>query len=305
MWSPKRNKNGARNRFYDNMRIVAPGDIVFSYVDTRIKAVGVIASIAHESAKPTEFGVVGANWDNVGWQVKVQYHEMQNLVRPRDHMTVLRSLLPDTYSPLTTEGNGLQGVYLAAIPRPMAETLAGLIGDEALNIVKGRTVGEHDNLDPLAGLDLREDWERHEEDKVEADANIPETERRAVVKARRGQGIFRSKLMEFERECRITHINNPEYLIASHIKPWRHSENDERIDGENGLLLCPNIDLLFDRGLISFEDRGEVIVSPVADRIVLPKMAVDIEEPINVGSFSSGQKHYLDYHREHILLRVG
>ena len=40
MWSPKANANGARNPFYDFMREVAPDDIVFSFCDTRIKALG-------------------------------------------------------------------------------------------------------------------------------------------------------------------------------------------------------------------------------------------------------------------------
>ena len=46
MWSPKRNANGARNQFYENMRSVAPGDVIFSFCDTRIKAIGVVTSPA-------------------------------------------------------------------------------------------------------------------------------------------------------------------------------------------------------------------------------------------------------------------
>jgi predicted restriction endonuclease len=55
------------------------------------------------------------------------------------------------------------------------------------------------------------------------------------------------------------------YLIASHIKPWRSANNQERIDGSNGLLLAPHVDLLFDRGLISFTDEGSLLVSPAAN----------------------------------------
>jgi putative restriction endonuclease len=62
LWSPKRNKNGARNPFYDFMRVVAPGDVVFSFADTKIKAVGIIASHGYEAPKPMEFGSTGAYW---------------------------------------------------------------------------------------------------------------------------------------------------------------------------------------------------------------------------------------------------
>jgi putative restriction endonuclease len=55
LWSPKRNANGARNPFYESMREVAPGDLVFSFVDTRIVAIGIAESYCYESPKPEEF----------------------------------------------------------------------------------------------------------------------------------------------------------------------------------------------------------------------------------------------------------
>jgi hypothetical protein len=59
LWSPKRNANGARNPFYESMREVSPGDLVFSFVDTRIAAIGVAQSYCSESPKPLEFGKAG------------------------------------------------------------------------------------------------------------------------------------------------------------------------------------------------------------------------------------------------------
>jgi putative restriction endonuclease len=58
-WSPKRNKNGARNPFHETMREVSPGDVVFSFVDTFIAAIGIVQSYCWESPKPTEFGTIG------------------------------------------------------------------------------------------------------------------------------------------------------------------------------------------------------------------------------------------------------
>ncbi len=66
LWSPKRNRNNGRNPFYDFMREVAPGDVVFSLADTYIKAIGIASSHAYESPKPREFGQAGAYWDNIG-----------------------------------------------------------------------------------------------------------------------------------------------------------------------------------------------------------------------------------------------
>lgn len=74
LWSPKRNANGGRNPFYESMREVAPGDLIFSFVDTRIPAIGIAKSYCWECPKPTEFGSAGRNWENIGWRANVSPH---------------------------------------------------------------------------------------------------------------------------------------------------------------------------------------------------------------------------------------
>src|SRR5262245_29984647 len=112
LWSPKRNANGARNPFYEAMREVSPGDFVFSFVDTLVAALGIANSYCWESPKPVEFGTAGANWENVGWKVSVNFSLLKSKIRPKDHIEVLRPLLPRRYAPLQADGNGLQSVYL-------------------------------------------------------------------------------------------------------------------------------------------------------------------------------------------------
>jgi predicted restriction endonuclease len=106
-----------------------------------------------------------------------------------------------------------------------------------------------------------------------------------------------------ERRCRITGVSNPEHLRASHCKPWRDSSNEERLNGENGLLLTPSIDHLFDRGFIGFEGSGRLLISPVAHKPSLEKMGVKVGEQINVGVFAEGQRRYLDWHQEYVFLK--
>jgi putative restriction endonuclease len=120
-----------------------------------------------------------------------------------------------------------------------------------------------------------------------------------LVKARRGQGLFRENVGRIEHSCRITRVSNPAYLIASHIKPWRHASNDERISGHNGLMLAPQVDYLFDRGFISFGD-GRVLVSPVAEEKSLVKLGLDPQRPPVVGHFSNDQERFLEFHRAEI-----
>ena len=297
LWSPKRNANGARNPYYESMREVAPGDLVFSFMDTRILAVGIAQSYCWESPKPQEFGNAGQNWENIGWKVKVNFTELANKVRPKDHIELLRPLLPERYSPLQPNGNGLQSVYLTGVPTPLAEVLIGLIGREVAPIaLAGRDVK------PVPADDL-DCWERKLEQELVDDPTVRETERQAIIRARNGQGLFRERVSKIESRCRITGVENPVHLVASHCKPWRDSTNEERLNDENGLLLTPSIDHLFDRGFIGFQDNGKLIISPVAHQPSLQRMGIDTTKVVNVGGFTIGQKQFLDFHRNAVLLQ--
>jgi putative restriction endonuclease len=304
LWSPKRNANGARNPFYESMREVAPGDLIFSFVDTRITAVGIAKSYCWECPKPVEFGSAGLNWENIGWRVNVSFVPLLNKIRPKDHMAVLRAVLPDRYSPLQANGNGIQSIYLTERPQNFAEVLGALIGGEVRSLIEQSAAAvtiEDGKITTGDDLDI---WERRLEEQVESDASVDETDREAIVRARRDQGLFKHRVMAIETRCRITGVENPSHLLASHCKPWRDSTNEERLNGENGLLLTPSIDHLFDRGFIGFEDSGNLIISPVAHRPSLQKMGIETNRQTNVGIFTQGQRHFLDYHRNAVLLRI-
>ena len=116
LWSPKRNSNGVRNPYYDFMRVVSPGDLVFSYADTLIKAIGIVRAHAYEAPKPLEFGNAGAYWEKIGWRVDVRFRELTHQVRPADHAEIIAKVLPAQYSPLRPNGYGLQNVYLTRVP---------------------------------------------------------------------------------------------------------------------------------------------------------------------------------------------
>ena len=296
LWSPKRNSNGGRNPFYESMREVSPGDLVFSFKDTYICAVGIAESYCWENPKPLEFGAAGQNWENIGWKVKVRFTELRNLVRPKNHMSLLSPHLPTKYSPLQPNGNGLQSVYLAEVSAGFADVLMRLVGQEVEPLqLAAQTVVP-------ASTDDLEIWEKRIEQVVVKDFTVHETERIAIVNARLGQGLFKDRVRKIEARCRITGVENMTHLIASHCKPWRDSNNEVRLNGENGLLLTTSIDHLFDRGFIGFENNGRLIISPVAHRPSLEKMGVDTTNQVNVGPFSSGQRSFLEFHRTSVFL---
>jgi putative restriction endonuclease len=300
LWSPKLKSDGSLNPFYEFMREVAPGDVIFSFSDTQIRAIGIALSTAYEAPKPAEFGSVGAYWDRIGWRVDVRFSELTNPIKPADHIAAIRPYLPTRYAPLRANGAGLQAVYLTRVDEILAALLIDLIGTEARSITNAWRVQEPLLQVAPAGQAA---WEEHQIETLKADSHLDATEREALVQSRRGQGLFRARVAAIERKCRVTGVDRVEYLRASHCKPWRDASNQERLDGENGLLLTPDVDLLFDRGFMSFEDNGDVLLSPIVHGVSLERMGLTSALLRNVGSFSEGQREYLEFHRNSVFLK--
>lgn len=124
--------------------------------------------------------------------------------------------------------------------------------------------------------------------------NIQGISKETVVKVRINQGIFRDKLLQRYSCCCLCGVSNQRLLIASHIKPWSASEPDEKLDVDNGFLMCPNHDLLFDEGWITFSDEGKIII---ADRLLKnDRIALNVNDNMNI-LLTDKNKKYLKYHR--------
>ena len=126
-----------------------------------------------------------------------------------------------------------------------------------------------------------------------------ETEREQVVLARCGQGRFRQDLLSRYPACLVTGVTDTRLLVASHVKPWRDCTNEERISIDNGLVLTPNLDRLFDRGLVSFDDDGAALLSPFLAPDIL--MHLGIEAAFRLSITPTGeQSEFLDFHRTQV-----
>ena len=118
--------------------------------------------------------------------------------------------------------------------------------------------------------------------------NITETEKKSIIKSRLGQNIFRDRLLKKYSKCQLCQISNEKVLIASHVKSWKESDNNERLDVNNGLLLCANHDALFDNHLITFDSNGKIIISE--------KELLNINESMNI-NMDVKQEIYMKKHK--------
>ena len=295
LWSPRR-ETGPRNVTQDNVRAAAPGDLILSYVDRRIGAVGRVADRAFCAPRPVGFSRGEAPCGADGWRLPVIWAALYPLVRPADFFADLAPLLPDRYAPLNALGRGEQRAYLSEVSAAaFARVLRDAIFDlEAL---------ERADTSRLAFATLAEAVDDGIATTILAAPDLSATQKQQLVTARKGQGLFRENVRALEPRCRVTGVTNPWLLIAGHIKPWRSCETAaERLDGANGLMLTPDVDRLFDRGMIGFADDGAVLVSPALADADLAAMGLEGLAGRCVGPFTAAQAVYLEWHRRWVFV---
>lgn len=140
-------------------------------------------------------------------------------------------------------------------------------------------------------------------EEINNNPNISQTERQALIKSRVGQGLFRKSLIEkYDGKCIITGIDIGKVLIASHIVPWSVSDNANRLNPENGLLLSATYDKLFDCGLITFKDNGEIVPSRFIQYNNKKRLGLENKLQVNLKA-SSELLRNMEYHRDVIFLK--
>lgn len=131
--------------------------------------------------------------------------------------------------------------------------------------------------------------------------DIVGAEKEAVVKIRINQDKFRENLIKkYNGKCCLCGVNHIPLLVASHIKPWAKSDSYEKLDTENGLLLCPNHDKLFDSGLISFDSNGNIMISSQLDNHNQLFLNIRNSYKINI---TNDNAEYFKYHRNNIFIK--
>ena len=121
-----------------------------------------------------------------------------------------------------------------------------------------------------------------------------------ISRARDGQGKYREQLLEQCRFCPFTMIADERLLIASHIKPWAASNNEEKIDPYNGYILSPMYDKLFDRGFITFTYDRHVILSDFIAPYTWKKIGLQNNTFIKNLPMDDKRKEYLSFHHSSI-----
>ncbi|KAF5047082.1 hypothetical protein DSECCO2_464150 [anaerobic digester metagenome] len=133
--------------------------------------------------------------------------------------------------------------------------------------------------------------------------SIDETEVRREVEQRVGQDIYRNHMLSYwEGRCALTNIGESELLLASHAKPWKDCTSaEERLNVFNGFLLEARFDRLFDRGFITFDDQGALIVSKRLESSSLSVLG--LKQGMELRWIREEHLPFLHWHQEHVFIR--
>lgn len=172
----------------------------------------------------------------------------------------------------------------------------------------------YDEIEPVRKIDFNETVKKEKDEVLQEHLkNISEIidkeidqlqvngeEKHVLTKIRVNQSIFRELLLKKYSHCCLCNVDNQDLLIASHIKPWAKSSSKEKLDVNNGLLLCPNHDKLFDKGYITFDDNGNIHISDRLSDNNLTYMNITNTMHINL---TEENRKYMEYHRNMIFVK--
>ena len=271
LWAPQygMDKNGKRFLLpsWETMKYVKSGDIIFCNKDREI--VYVATAIANSEPAPRPHNRSFDKWEREGTRVNLELTVLDHPIDISQFCDIFINVFNELSKPkVFAETGSCTQTYMCEIPEAAARMVASFIQDDvSLDFSNGPTKVK------------------------EATGSSKQT----TILARVGHGPYREKLFRiWGGRCAVTGIAVGSILNASHIVSWSISNEKEKVDPYNGLPLIPNLDRLFDRGMISFDDNGCLLYKPGTVDLLR-----DLKIPLNSkieGLFEQNKK-YLQRHR--------
>ncbi|MNM59711.1 HNH endonuclease [Pseudomonas sp. Hg5Tf] len=275
LWAPlsSRSQTGKEQtrRHWDNVGKVRAGDLIFCYHDNYLRAIATAERDAYQAERPPTRSF--NEWSNQGHRVDIALTDLKRPLRSDDIAPTYQAQFDVNTEPTLFNSKGnVNQIYMAQLP-----------ADAALYL--------------LEQTEVIADYEDQLIDAGSPGKAPTVTTREALVKARVGQGAFRTGLLKrWEKKCALTGLKNPNLLVASHIQAWALADNHARLDTDNGLLLATHIDRLFDCGLISFGEDGQLLISD--DLAAEEHKILGLDQYASIPTLSEGNRRYLEKHRK-------
>jgi len=271
LWAPQygMNKNGKKfnNASWEAVKGVKAGDVIFCNKDREIVYVATATADAESAPRPLSRSF--DKWEREGTRVDVDLTVLEHPIDVSQFSEIFMSSYNETSRPSVFAENGsCTQTYMCEIPEVAAKMIASFISEN-----------------------VSIDFNKESAKVKEATGSTKET----IIQARVGHGPYRDKLFKkWGGKCAVTGIALESMLTASHIVSWSISNDKEKVDPYNGLPLIPNLDRLFDRGMISFDDNGHLLHKKEFESL-LRDLKIPLDSKID-GLFGENKK-YLKRHR--------
>ncbi len=310
LWAPKRTESGKRISHWENMKNVKKGDIILHSVHKKIVAISIAKDDCIEAQQPYELKREWL-WQDDGYMVYTQYFELKHSIITSEHKDMILELQPETNAPFNRLGRGNTG-YLFNSTKELSSYLIQQIlkvqeDGNTIQILKDliekyfKQVLTYNMQDNTSNEFIAEETQQYtlemKADQIDQIEKLTNTEKLTLIKSRVGHGGLKKKLLEREGKCKVCGLSDERFLIASHIKPWNQSDAQERLDIENVLLLCPHHDSVFDKGYITFDGDGTLVIS--SELSSESRALLNLVEGKKV-VISDKNGHYLRWHKQYL-----
>ncbi|MBO9679246.1 MAG: HNH endonuclease [Acidovorax sp.] len=276
LWAPAYvvGNNGRKktNAGWEPVKEVNAGDVIFCNRDENIIYVAVARKAAYPAKRPPTRAF--DQWNDDGFQIDVDLTILTPAVSVAGFKAALMTIHNHECSPaLFTKTGGTAQQYMVRLPLGAGALILSYLGDAEVNVCEQVTLSKKGRL--------KEGGTRE-----------------AVAQARVGQGQFRDDVLSlWQHACPVTGLSKPELLTASHIVPWSLSNEIEKIDPNNGFPFSPALDKLFDRGYVSFNDHGRLLIK-VSALDIQDLRCLGIAPDAKIRGLNAEQKAYLARHRQ-------
>jgi hypothetical protein len=277
LWAPAYTigENGKKktNAGWDSVQEVKAGDVIFCHLSGNIIYVAVALKDAYSAKRPATRTY--DQWKEDGFQIDVDLTLLTPAVSVAGFKPTLIAIHNQNCSPaLFTKDGGTAQQYMVRLPLGAGALILSYLGDMEINVCEKSSA-------------------RRKGGKLTKGSN-----RETVTQARVGQGQFRDDVLSmWKNTCPVTSLSKPELLVASHIVPWSLSNETEKIDPNNGFPFSPSVDKLFDKGYISFDDNGHMLIKTSAIDSHDLKL-LGLLPGAKIPGINKQQKAYLAMHRE-------
>ncbi len=282
IWAPEKHFKDIGKYNWENVRRLQKSDVIYSVVNDKIVSVNIVTADPKKKKKPTDLDIPAAG---DGWYVLVNYSQLKRPIPLRDtHKQEIAKLCVEREIPFDTDGNPNDG-HIFEITYEAHKYMMGLVS----------TYNIANNFD-LPELKERDVTMVHQ---VEHMVDKYETKEHKNLAVRMGmlETVLKQRLLRHTKKCAVCDIDYAEFLSAVYCKPWEEASTSERLDLNNLLLMCPLHRDMFERGFITFNEKGLIKISSEMRFENFKSLSINLFTSINI---TKEQVDYIDWHRKNI-----